>query len=147
MENFGNLRRNWKIGRLHTYTICDHDLQEWPVYFDIKKIVHSLTRARKPLQPIRRNSSSGLDESTLMEPWNLTPTLEQKTSSPTTMVQNPDVYITDEPGVKKPKITRHGAISRNIFSRDRKPVEHKQKPRTPKKSKQVCTVKDTLTLL
>ena len=92
-----------------------------------------LTRARKSPQTIRRNSSVGLDESTVMEPWNLTPPLVKKTANPTTVMRNSDV-----PVVKKPKITRHGAIPRkkrcdiaDIFSIDGEPVKRKQKRRLP----------------
>ena len=73
------------------------------------------------------------------------------------MVRNLDVAdVSVATVVKKPKITRPGAISRrkrcviDIFSRDMFNPEHvkrKQKPRAPKKSKQVCSVKDTSTLV
>ena len=82
--NFGNLRRHWKISRLHTCTTCDREFAGVARLLRHKKIAHSLpnhlTRARKSRQPIRRNSSVVLDESTVMKPWNLTPTLVQKTS-------------------------------------------------------------------
>ena len=114
---------------------------------------HPLTRARKPRQPIRRSSSYDVDDSTVMEPWNLTPTLLEKTSNPTTVVQSLDVAdVPVATAVKKPKITRPGAISRrkrgviDIFSRDLfspKPVKRKQKRRANEKLKQICAVKDT----
>ena len=114
---------------------------------------HPLTRARKPRQPIRHSSSYDVDDSTVMEPWNLTPTLLEKTSNPTTVVQSLDVAdVPVATGVKKPKITRPGAISRrkrgviDIFSRDLfspKPVKRKQKRRANEKLNQICAVKDT----
>lgn len=151
--NFGNLRRHWKISRLHTCTTCDREFAGVASLLRHKKIVHSfpnpLTRARKPRQPIRRNSSVGLDESTVMEPWNLTPPLVKKTANPTTVMRNSDV-----PVVKKPKITRHGAIPRrkrcgiaDIFSSDGEPVKRKQKRRAPMKSKHGYSVKDIQTWL
>ena len=167
--NFGNLRRHWKIVRLHTCTICDHEFERAGSLRRHKRLVHSLPRplprSRKPRQPIRRNSNGGLDESTV-EPWNLTPPLVEKTTNPTTVVHDSNVTAsevltgqninsetssllkdtspcvvnpstvplkkqllkrvtsvlnskgkratakTDEPVVKKPKNTRHGAISR-----------------------------------
>ena len=158
--NFGNLRRHWKIVRLHTCTICDHEFERAGSLRRHKRLVHSLPRplprSRKPRQPIRRSSSDDLDDSTVMEPWSLNPTSVEKTTNPT-MVRNLDVAdVSVATVVKKPKITRPGAISRrkcgviDIFSGDMFNPEHvkrKQKPRAPKKSKQVCSVKDTPTLV
>ena len=158
--NFANLHRHWKTDHLHTCTICDREFTRVSNLRRHKKIVHSLphplTRGRKPRQPIRRSSSDDLDDSTVMEPWSLTPTSMEKTTNPT-VVRNLDVAdVPVATVVKKPKITRPGAISRrkcgviDIFSGDMFNPEHvkrKQKPRAPKKSKQVCSVKDTSTLL
>ena len=80
--NFGNLHRHWKTDRLHTYTICDREFTRVGNLRRHKTIVHylphPLTRGRKPRQPIRRSSSDDLDDSTVMEPWSLTPTSVEK---------------------------------------------------------------------
>ena len=155
--NFGNLHRHWKTVRLHTCTICDREFDGVDRLRRHERIVHSLpepsTRGRRKHRPqLRRNLSGGLDDSTVIGSSNLTLPLVGKTSNPTTV----SVSKTNESVVKKPKKTRHSSICRtkhrgvDIFSRDiftPEPVKRKQKPRAPKKSKKVCSVKDNSTLV
>ena len=150
---FCNFYRYWKTARPHTCTICKRKFTRVGNLRRHNKLVHSvphtLKRGRKPRQPITQSSSVGLDESTVVEPWDLTPTSVEMTSNPTTGVEN-----TDESVAKKPKITRPGAISRrkrcgtDIFRRDifsLEPVKRKQKHRATEKPRQMCVVKDTPT--
>ena len=146
---FCNFHRYWKTARPHTCTICKRTFTRVGNLRRHKKLVHSVTHplkgGRKPRQLITQSSSVGLDESTVVEPWQLTPTSVEMTSNPTTGVEN-----TDESVAKKPKITRPGAISRrkrcgtDIFRRDifsLEPVKRKQKHRATEKPKQMCSVR------
>ena len=98
---FGNLCRHWKIVRIYTCTICDAAFERAGSLRRHKRVKHSrprlLPRARKPRQRVRRTSSVGLDESTVAEPWNLTPPLVEKTPNSTTLVHDSNVPAGEVP--------------------------------------------------